>query len=174
MFLEIINTLVYLIQSKTQNIVQAWLGKKISENFGMSVDIFLSALSGVKKTGKRSWVAKCCSHDDKSPSLAIAETDDGRVLVHCFAGCSVEEILGAVGMEFDVLYPPKPERHEPYKPISKPFLAYSVVEVLAFEALIVVTAARLMANGETLDANDYQRLLLAAERMQGVVNHVRA
>jgi hypothetical protein len=140
----------------------------------MSVETFLSALDKVKRNGKGQWVACCPAHADKSPSMTIAETDDGRVLVHCFAGCSVEEILGAVGMEFDVLYPPKPERHEPYKPISKPFLAYSVVEVLAFEALIVVTAARLMANGETLDANDYQRLLLAAERMQGVVNHVRA
>lgn len=140
----------------------------------MSVETFISALSGVKKTGKRSWIAKCCAHNDKSPSLAISETDDGRVLVHCFAGCSVEEILGAVGMDFDALYPPRPERHEPKHGIAKPFLASSVLEVLAFEALIVVTAARQVANGETLDANDYQRLLLAAERMQGAVNHVRA
>jgi len=140
----------------------------------MSVETFLSALDKVKRNGKVQWIACCPAHDDKSPSMTIAETDDGRVLVHCFAGCSVEEILGAVGMEFDVLYPPKPERNEPFKPIAKPFMAYSVVEVLAFEALIVVTAARLIANGETLDSNDYQRLLLAAERMQGVVNHVRA
>jgi hypothetical protein len=140
----------------------------------MSVETFLSALDKVKRNGKGQWVACCPSHQDKSPSMTIAETDDGRVLVHCFAGCSVEEILGAVGMEFDVLYPPKPERHEPFKPMAKPFMAYSVIEVLAFEALIVVTAARLIANGETLDSNDYQRLLLAAERMQGVVNHVRA
>lgn len=140
----------------------------------MSVDSFLSALDKVKRNGKGQWVACCPAHDDKSPSMTIAETDDGRVLVHCFSGCSVEEILGAVGMGFDVLYPPKPERQNPYKPMAKPFLAYSVVECLAFEALLVVTAARLMANGETLDANDYQRLLLAAERMQGVVNHVRA
>lgn len=140
----------------------------------MSVETFLSALDKVKRNGKGQWVACCPSHQDKSPSMTIAETDDGRVLVHCFAGCSVEEILGAVGMGFDVLYPPKPERHEPFKPMAKPFMAYSVIEVLAFEALIVVTAARLIANGETLDSNDYQRLLLAAERMQGVVNHVRA
>lgn len=140
----------------------------------MSVETFLSALEKVKRNGKGQWVACCPAHDDKSPSMTIAETDDGRVLVHCFAGCSVEEILGAVGMDFDVLYPPKPERHEPYKPIAKPFMAYSVVEVLAFEALIVVTAAKMLANGEAFDEADYKRLLIAAERMQGVVNHVRA
>lgn len=140
----------------------------------MSVETFLSALDKVKRNGKSQWVACCPAHDDKSPSMTIAETDDGRVLVHCFSGCSVEEILGAVGMDYGVLFPPKPESHTPRKPTSRPFMAHSVVECLAFEALIVVTAAKLMANGETLYANDYQRLLLAAERMQGVVNHVRA
>lgn len=140
----------------------------------MSVDTFLSAMDKVKRNGKGQWVACCPAHADRSPSMTIAELDDGRVLVHCFAGCSVEEILGAVGMDFDALYPPKPERHDPKRPMAKPFLPASVLEVLAFEALLVVTAARQLANGEALDANDYQRLLLAAERMQGAVNHVRA
>ena len=140
----------------------------------MSVETFLSALDKVKRNGKGQWIACCPAHTDRSPSMAISETDDGRVLVHCFAGCSVGEILAAVGMEFDVLYPPKPESQKPYRPMAKPFLGYSVVECLAYEALLVVAAARMMVNGETLYANDYQRLLLAAERMQGVVNHVRA
>lgn len=140
----------------------------------MSVDTFLSALDRVKRNAKGQWVACCPAHEDKRPSMTIAELDDGRVLVHCFSGCSVEEILGAVGMDFDILYPPKPDRHDPKRPMAKPFLPASVLEVLAFEALLVVTAARQMANGEALDENDYQRLLLAAERMQGVVNYVRS
>ena len=140
----------------------------------MSAETLLSQLSKVKRNGKGQWVACCPAHQDKSPSLTVAELDDGRVLVHCFGGCSVEEVLSAVNLDFDALYPPRPERHEPKHGIAKPFLASSVLEVLAFEALIVVTAARQVANGETLDANDYQRLLLAAERMHGAVNHVRA
>jgi CHC2 zinc finger len=140
----------------------------------MSVDTFLSALDKVKRKGKGQWIACCPAHDDKSPSMTIAELDDGRVLCHCFSGCSVEEILSAIGMGFDVLYPPKTENNNPKHPMAKPFLPSSVLEVLAFEALIVVTAARQMVNGEPLDENDYQRLFLAAERMQGAVNHVRA
>ena len=105
--------------------------------------------------------------------MTIAETDDGRVLIHCFSGCSVEEILSAVGLGFDALFPPKPESSNPKRPISKPYLPAVVLEAMAFEALLVVTAARQLANGEALDDNDYRRLLLAAERLQGAVNHVR-
>lgn len=140
----------------------------------MSVEKFLSALDKVKQKGRGQWIACCPAHHDKNPSMTIAETDDGRVLVHCFAGCSVEEILNAVGIGFDDLFPPKPETHKPARPMAKPFLPSSVLEVLRFEALIVVTAAKQLANGESLDDRDYQRLLVAAERMQGAVIHVVA
>jgi KaiC/GvpD/RAD55 family RecA-like ATPase len=44
------------------------------------------SLSG-KMTGHQQWLAPCPYHEDKSPSLSIGEGDDGRVLVHCHAGC---------------------------------------------------------------------------------------
>lgn len=139
----------------------------------MSIDALLSRLDKVKRKAKGQWLACCPAHDDRSPSMTIAETDDGRVLIHCFSGCSVEEILSAVGLGFDALFPPKPESSNPKRPISKPYLPAAVLEAMAFEALLVVTAARQLANGEALDDNDYRRLLLAAERLQGAVNHVR-
>src|SRR4051812_22288676 len=46
----------------------------------------------------RGWMAHCPAHKDRTPSLSIAEGDDGRVLVNCFAGCSVEDIVAAVGV----------------------------------------------------------------------------
>jgi hypothetical protein len=33
------------------------------------------------------WTARCPAHDDRNPSLSITEDRDGRVLLHCFAGC---------------------------------------------------------------------------------------
>src|ERR1017187_8749981 len=48
----------------------------------------------------RGWMAKCPAHDDRGPSLSICERD-GKVLVHCFAGCSqraVVEALNALGL----------------------------------------------------------------------------
>ena len=139
----------------------------------MSIDTLLSRLDKVKRKAKGQWLACCPAHEDRSPSMTIAETDDGRVLIHCFSGCLVEEILSAVSLGFDALFPPKPESSNPKRPILKPYLPAVVLEALAFEALLVVTAARQLANGEALDDNDYQRLLLAAERLQGAVNHVR-
>jgi DNA primase len=48
-------------------------------------------LGRLKKVKGRngSWTACCPAHNDGSPSLAIREGEDGRVLLHCFGGCSV-------------------------------------------------------------------------------------
>jgi hypothetical protein len=40
-------------------------------------------------------MAKCPAHDDKTPSLSIRE-NDGKVLVHCHAGCSQDAVLAAL------------------------------------------------------------------------------
>ena len=38
------------------------------------------------------WMAKCPAHDDRNPSLSIAEVD-GKVLLHCHAGCTQRDVL---------------------------------------------------------------------------------
>lgn len=38
----------------------------------------------------------CPTHDDQHPSLSIRELADGRVLPHCFAGCSQSAIIAAL------------------------------------------------------------------------------
>jgi putative DNA primase/helicase len=42
------------------------------------------------------FVACCLAHQDNNPSLAIRDGDDGRVLVHCHAGCSQDAVVGAL------------------------------------------------------------------------------
>ncbi|MDQ7041119.1 MAG: hypothetical protein Q9M35_09275 [Rhodothermus sp.] len=49
---------------------------------------------------RRKWTARCPAHDDRNPSLSIAETTDGRILLHCFAGCLPEQVLQAVGLSW--------------------------------------------------------------------------
>jgi hypothetical protein len=41
------------------------------------------------------WTAPCPSHDDRTPSLSIAQADD-RVLVHCHAGCPQLTVIEAL------------------------------------------------------------------------------
>lgn len=50
------------------------------------------------------WLALCPAHEDHKPSLSVREHDDG-VGVKCHAGCTTEEILGALGMEPSDLRP---------------------------------------------------------------------
>ncbi len=42
------------------------------------------------------WVAKCPSHDDRNPSLSLKDTNNGRVLVHCHAGCEQRAVVDAL------------------------------------------------------------------------------
>ncbi|EQD40125.1 virulence-associated protein E, partial [mine drainage metagenome] len=74
----------------------------------MTVDELLERLQDVRKTGRERWIAKCPSHDDKRPSLSVTEKD-GKILLHCFAGCGAHEIVTAVGLELSDLFPEKLE-----------------------------------------------------------------
>ena len=44
------------------------------------------------------WIAQCPAHDDRNPSLSIAAGADGRLLLHCHAGCGIRDILDALGL----------------------------------------------------------------------------
>jgi len=50
-----------------------------------------------RRSGK-SWIAKCPAHDDHRPSLSIDEGSDGRALIKCHAGCSTDDVMGALGL----------------------------------------------------------------------------
>ena len=68
------------------------------------IDLILSKLNRAKKAGPESWMACCPAHEDRTPSLSISAGDDGRVLLNCFAGCGVEAVLAALGLDLSDLY----------------------------------------------------------------------
>lgn len=57
----------------------------------------------VRRSGA-GWTALCPAHDDRHHSLSIKEGDDGRVLLHCFAGCTPEAIVDAMGLGMSDLF----------------------------------------------------------------------
>lgn len=59
-------------------------------------------VTGSSATG---YMAQCPAHNDREPSLSIGEGDGGRALVHCFAGCTTDQILAALGLGFHELFP---------------------------------------------------------------------
>jgi hypothetical protein len=72
---------------------------------GKPIDDVLPRLQGVRchqEAGK--WEARCPAHDDRKPSLGVAVGKDDRVLLHCQAGCPVEAIVKAIGLEMADLF----------------------------------------------------------------------
>ena len=68
-------------------------------SFGKSnLDSILSRLKNVRRV-KDGWTACCPAHDDRRASLSISVGDDGRVLLHCHAGCNVENVASRVTMQ---------------------------------------------------------------------------
>lgn len=65
----------------------------------------LARLEKPRQIGPGRWVARCPSHPDRNPSLSIREASDGRVLVHCFAGCATERVLAVLGLSWADLFP---------------------------------------------------------------------
>ncbi len=68
------------------------------------VERLLAVLDKVRNRGDSSWMACCPAHNDKNPSLSIKETKDGDVLLHCFAGCGVDDVVAALGLEMSDLF----------------------------------------------------------------------
>lgn len=68
----------------------------------MTVEDLLIRLDGAKRT-RRGWQARCPAHDDRSPSLSLREGEQG-LLLHCFAGCSLEAICEALGLKVRELF----------------------------------------------------------------------
>ncbi len=65
----------------------------------------LDRLDGVKVESDGQWVARCSAHDDNKPSLSVGVGDDGRVLVHCQAGCPIDAVLESLQMTASDLFP---------------------------------------------------------------------
>jgi len=74
----------------------------------MSADSIARALKARRSGG--GWMAKCPAHDDNNPSLSIRDAD-GKVLLHCHAGCGQREVIEALkGNGLWAERPAKPRR----------------------------------------------------------------
>jgi putative DNA primase/helicase len=83
----------------------------------MNIETLVSKLEGVSPKG-RGFVALCPAHDDSTPSLSVDSGTDGRVLLHCFAGCIPEAIVTAIGCTLADLAPPRGSASTPGKIVT--------------------------------------------------------
>ncbi|MFA7522990.1 MAG: hypothetical protein WCY71_08730 [Halothiobacillaceae bacterium] len=115
----------------------------------------------------------CPAHQDKRPSLLVSETEDGRVLMHCRAGCSFDDIRQGLGLEPIDLIPEhlRYNRQDSHRaPHRGPrFSAWQALKTLAFQATVVAIAAGQMSRGEPLNEDDHEAVLKAKEEIDDLL-----
>lgn len=136
------------------------------------IDAVLSRLEKVRQRQPGQFSARCAAHDDKGPSLSIRETPDGAVLLHCFGGCQVSEVVAALGLELSDLFPPSERPRNAPRKIARTLTAGQALELLDREATLVAVAGANLAHGKALSTSDRARLMLAAGRVSAIAREV--
>ncbi len=139
----------------------------------MGVEAILPLLDKVRKLSAGSWMARCPAHNDKAPSLHVTEKADGTVLLNCFAGCGGMDVIGALGLDPDVLFPPKvledgSRREKP----KRQFPVRDVVRALEPQAIEASLLLAKIGGGAVVSKSDRERALFLAERIGALVNYI--
>jgi hypothetical protein len=129
------------------------------------IDRVLPLLSKVRRRQPGQWSACCPAHEDWRPSLSVRETPDGAVLIHCFAGCDVADVVGALGLELHELFPPKDKPTNSPSRTARLLTPGQALELLHDEAQIIAVCGANIAHGVVLSHDDRERALLAAGRI---------
>lgn len=138
----------------------------------MDVTALLQRLAGVRGNGDNAWVARCPAHEDRSPSLTVKALPDGRILMHCFAGCGTDSVLGAIGLGMQDLFPEPLAIHRPR--VSLPFSPMDALQCLQREAGVVMLVASDVAAGKLVSDAQADRATEAAGRIYAAMEVIRA
>lgn len=74
-------------------------------------DPYLTVLAAIEALGNRvqrrgnTAQAQCPAHPDRTPSLSITISSEGKALLHCHAGCTTGDILDAINLPPQALFP---------------------------------------------------------------------
>jgi hypothetical protein len=137
------------------------------------IDTVLSALRAAGKRPRKAgdgWSACCPAHDDRNPSLSISAGSDGRALLKCHAGCTVDAVCGALGLKQSDLFE-KSERTQlgaPRKKAAATVTAATGTETPAAEAPAPGNGAAPRRDGPSFPTAE--ATLEAYERKHGVTS----
>jgi hypothetical protein len=136
------------------------------------IDALLGCLDGIKEAGTGRWMARCPAHEDRTASLAVREMSDGRILMHCFAECDTESVLGAMGLQFSDLYPESlPDRH--YRRAAGALAPREVLEVCGHELTVATLILAQIIDSKEITEADWTRLAQAHARFTRARDHGR-
>ena len=141
------------------------------------IDLVLSRLANPKPNGQDRWRSLCphCGGTNAS-ALSIGVGQNDAVLITCFKGCDVIEVVGAIGLQLSDLFPrvDTPGGGSSSLKPRKMMSLRQAVDLIEFECVLVWTAAFNLANGHALTTDDLERLAIAGQRIQATIDEARA
>ncbi|OYY31918.1 MAG: hypothetical protein B7Y07_11675 [Halothiobacillus sp. 24-54-40] len=130
----------------------------------------MARLDGVKRTGQGKWIAKSPTRNERTASLSIRLTDDGRVLLHDFGGDEAADILAALGLNWVQLIPPHLRRKDAHaKPDRQGFPCFDALRALSLDCIVVQIAANRVLDGLPLADTDLAHLHAASRRIDAAL-----
>ena len=144
----------------------------------------LDRLDRLKITGPGTWAASCPTanhkHGDRSRGLSVREGDDGRVLIHCFAGCSPAEVVNAMGLELVDLFPQRVIEYPAYSPkkgyFSQPrpkrIPRRDLLEGISHDLRVCSLAFSDLAAGKDFSIEDSRSIARRAEHLADEISEV--
>lgn len=69
----------------------------------MQINEILTKFENVKQMKPNSYQCKCPAHDDRKASLTITQGNN-KILLHCHAGCKVNDILSKINLKMSDMY----------------------------------------------------------------------
>lgn len=131
----------------------------------MRAESLINRLDKVRPRGPGQWMCRCPAHQDRTASLSVKETSDGRILMYCFAGCGTDAILGALGMEMTDLMPERIGHMA--SPVRHKAGAADILRALERELTVVAVVASDMESGIDVTPADWARFREAAAAIIG-------
>jgi putative DNA primase/helicase len=126
-------------------------------NPGGPLDLILSRLANVKKSGK-GYMCSCPAHGGHD--CLTVEEKDSKVLIHCFSGCHAEEVMHAIDLRMSDLFADSlnPERRREYE-------VRSVTSARDHAKLLMDIAAAQALNAQEFSPEDIAQLSAAQDRL---------
>lgn len=134
------------------------------------LELILSRVEFVQRSGK-GYRAACPACGGRSRKLSLTESDDGRVLLHCFGGCAAATVVQAAGLQLGDLFPERlaadtPDERRRRQRLAREAQWGAALDVLELESTIVLFAAQSLQKGVLLSDEDALRFLQAIKRIE--------
>lgn len=76
----------------------------------MQLNDLLQRLHNVKPGRDGQYTACCPCHDDRRNSLSVGQGEDGKILLHCHAGCDTADVASVLGLAIKDFFVEPPKR----------------------------------------------------------------